>query len=413
MHGACLMAFFCLSNIPTFAQGEKIDSSNVVTLRIDPQTARGAAVSQIFDEVKFVPLETTKESLFGQISQFKVVNNLYLIYDYDTKAVLIFAPDGKFLTKIDGSKLQSDKNDKEKAQFYGFNTEKEDDENYIIIFTPNNVQYFNFSGKFVKKKPNKDYKYSNESKFEDGTTVKQNFYLKKGVDSTFYQLGLARKKTLDTVAYFKNDKNKFSNDDYYSYPNFYKANGDFGFYIDSYSYDIFKVTSQKVSLAYKLIFPALNSLPSDFMTNPIYIKKRSEYFDRNKKVFIGIGAPYLLGDNLYLKMSTMHWDKDQKRNVIYNLKTSETISFQDLEPDSLSSFLPITDSGFGYDFESRGFLAFEDGKFFTSYSALAMFTFKERSAGKDIAYPPLLTNYFKTNDRRSNPVLIILKPKQN
>ncbi|RZL13073.1 MAG: 6-bladed beta-propeller, partial [Pedobacter sp.] len=53
------------------------------TLRLDPSTARGAAASQVFDEVKFIPLETTKESLFGSISQFVVTDGNYIVYDYD------------------------------------------------------------------------------------------------------------------------------------------------------------------------------------------------------------------------------------------------------------------------------------------------------------------------------------------
>lgn len=60
-------------SINAFSQAGKVDSTGMVTLRIDPQTARGANVSQVFDEVKFIPLETTKESLFGSINDLKIV----------------------------------------------------------------------------------------------------------------------------------------------------------------------------------------------------------------------------------------------------------------------------------------------------------------------------------------------------
>lgn len=87
---------------------------------------------------------------------------------------------------------------------------------------------------------------------------------------------------------------------------------------------------------------------------------------------------------------------------------------QDLEPDSLSSFLPVTDASSDfYDFKSRGFHMYENGYFYTNYSSLAMFTFKEQSEGKTTKYPPNLEAYFKTQNKKSNPIIIKLKPKQN
>jgi hypothetical protein len=83
------------------------------TLRIDPTTARGAAASQVFEEIKFIPLETTKESLFGSIHQFRIADGNYVIWDYDTKAILIFNKDGKYKAKINASKIKQDPADKE------------------------------------------------------------------------------------------------------------------------------------------------------------------------------------------------------------------------------------------------------------------------------------------------------------
>lgn len=398
--------------ILSFAQTGKIDSTTIVTLRIDPQSARGAAVSQLFDEVKFVPLETTKESLFGNISQLKVVNNNYIIFDYDTRSVLLFNSEGKFITKIDAARLQTDKGDKEKAQSYGFMTVNEQGTAYIVIFTNNNAQYFNFEGKFIKK--TKNFNYDDRINIANGNVlVKQYKSIKKGNDSTFYQLNVINKLKKDTVGYFSYDQKMWEKDNWFGDGGISQYSPNEAFYSTFYDYNLYKITPDKVSLAYKFILPAINTLPKDFLTNPEYVKKRFEFFEKNKKIIHGLGNTYLLGENLYIRFLNIFWDKDQKKSIIYNLKTNELISFQDLEPDSLSSFLPITDSGFGYDFENRGFLAFGDGKFYTSYSSLAMFAFKERSAGKTVKYPPLLENYFKTGDRKSNPVLVVIKPKNN
>ncbi len=398
-----------ISSFQLYAQG-RVDSTGMVTLRIDPQSARGATVSQLFEEVKFIPLETTKESLFGNIAEMKVAGKKFIIYDYDTRAVLVFNDEGKFVTKIDATKLQSDKEDKEKAQSYGFRAIQEDGNDYIVMFTNNNIQYFTMEGKFVKKV--KNFNYFDEVTMSDGNIIaKQNLSIKKGKDSTFYKVNLINKIKKDTVGYFVFDNKMWEKDDWYGDGGISQYAPNEAFFTTFYDYNLYKITPNAVSLAYKFILPAINTLPKDFVTNPLYVKKRFEFFEKNKKVIHGLGKSYLLGDHLYLRFSNIFWDKDQKKNLIYNIKTSELISFQDLEPDSLSHFLPITDSGFGYDFENRGFLAYEGGKFYTSYSSLAMFAFKERSVDKKAKYPPLLENYLKTGDRKSNPVLVVFKPK--
>ncbi|MBB6239085.1 hypothetical protein HDC90_003732 [Pedobacter sp. AK013] len=407
--------FFCNA---TFAQTGKIDSSKMVTLRIDPQTARGATVSQVFSEVEFIPLETTKESLFGNISQLKIIDDNYIIYDYDTKSILIFAKDGKYRSKINANSIPPEKNEKNKAEFYGFTIEKENNIPYIIVFAHPRVFYFDLTGKQVKKMLAKDYAKQNNTrdlKFTNQTTtVRPDFLVKKDKDSTYYELGIINKNK-DSVGYFQYSVKRYQTDEFWgSGERLYQSGLDNIFYLNYYSYDIFRASPDQLSLAYHIIFPAVNSLPNDFMTNPVYIKKRGEYFKNNPKVFYGLSNTYLVGNNLYLKMHNFSWDRSMKKAVIYNLRSSELTSIQDLEPDSLSSFLPVTDdNGDFYDFANRGFQLYENGYLYTNYSSLAMFTFKEQSEGKTTQYPPGLAAYFKTQNKKSNPVLIKLKPKQN
>ncbi|KQM66330.1 hypothetical protein ASE74_07920 [Pedobacter sp. Leaf216] len=405
--------FFCTA---AWAQQGKIDSTEMLTLRIDPQTAHGAAVSQIFSEVEFIPLETTKESLFGSISQLKIMEDNYVIYDYDTKAILIFGKDGKYRAKINASNIEQDKNEKNKSEFYGFIPEQENNTSYIVVYAGVRIFYFDLKGKLVKKIMEKDYvnrHSSRDLKFaSNGTIVRPDYLQKQGKDSTFYELGFINKNK-DSVGYFPYSSKRYDNDEFWSSGSRYSQTApDEILYLNYYSYDIYKARPSKLSLAYHIIFPAANSLPRDFNSNPVYVKKRGEFFKNNPKVFYGLSNTFLVGNNLYFKMHNFGWDRTMKKALIYNLKTSELTSIQDLEPDALSSFLPVTDaSGSFYDFMNKGFQLYENGYFYTNYSSLAMFAFKEQSEGKTNKYPPALEAYFKTQNKKSNPVLIKLKPK--
>jgi hypothetical protein len=404
-----------LSSMFAVAQTGKVDSTGMVTLRIDPQSARGATVSQVFDEVQFIPLETTKESLFGRITDLKVVKDYFLIFDYDTKAVLIFTKKGKYIAKINASKITQDVDDKSKNEFYGFGVEEINNQTFIRIITGRYCYYFDLNGKLTKKMPRKDAKYNNDFKFADSVTTVRPFYLfKNDKDSTFYEIGVISKKK-DSIGYFPFSIKRYETDEFWgSGDRFY----DYGvpnelFFINFYDYNLYKITPSKLSLAYKILFPASNSLPKDFTTNPIYVKKRGEYFKNNPRVFYGLSDTFLFGNNLYIKMSNFGFEADLKKALIYNLKTGELISISDIEPDEQSSFLPVTDaSGNFYDFRNYGFHKYQDGYLYTSYSSLAMFSFKQQLDGKHNSFSPEMTSYFKTQDKKSNPIIVQLKPKK-
>lgn len=409
-----LFSVFLFLSLNMFGQEGKVDSSGMVTLRIDPQSARGANVSQVFDEVKFIPLETTKESLFGSIYDLRIVKNQFILFDQDTKAVLIFGRDGKFKGKIDASKIPKDDADKSKTVLYGYQIVEEDQDSVIAIYSGKYFFYFDLNGKPIKKVLLKNADVSQEFAFADKeTTIRPSFMEKNGKDSTYYELAIL-KKNKDTVGYFPFSIKRYQTDDFWDFAKFY----DYGaknemFFINLYSTNIYKITPSKLSLAYQIIFPANNSLPRDFLENPIYIKKRGEYFRNNPKVFYSMNNTYLVGDHLYLQMRNYGGDKELKKAIIYNLKTSEITSLQDLQPDSLSSFLPVTDAGAFYDFANKGFHLYQEDRFYTSYSSLAMFTFKEQLGDKSNKFSPEMQEYFKTQDRKSNPVIIQLKPKKH
>ncbi|RYG21432.1 MAG: 6-bladed beta-propeller [Chitinophagaceae bacterium] len=412
-----LTSLFVISffwGLTTFAQATKVDSSSMITLRIDPESARGATVSQLFDEVEFIPLETTKESLFGGISQLSVTKNYFVLFDYDTKAVLIFDKSGKFHAKINADLMKSDDDPKETTTFYGFRMVRVDNEDQILTFTKKYGFYFNLSGKLIQKKLLKELTIEQVNTFGDQTrAVKQNALTVKGNDSSYHEIALLKDK-IEIAKYFPFSIRRFKNDQYIGNPKIYAYNEPNEFlYHRYYDFNIYKITPEKLSLAYRIILPVSNSLPKDFLTNDAYRNKQIEYFQKNDNVFYGLSDTYKIDDLLFFKLASLGGDRNRKSGMIYNLSSGELLSIKDIEPDVLSSFLPITDAGAFFDYNNRGINAFGDQSFYTSYSSLAMFTFKEQSVGKNPQYNAVLADYFKTQNKKSNPVLIRLKPKKH
>lgn len=59
-------------------------------IRINPGQAYGGTMQEYFDSIEYIPLETTQESLFGDISQLLVTDTGFVINDSDTKTILFF-----------------------------------------------------------------------------------------------------------------------------------------------------------------------------------------------------------------------------------------------------------------------------------------------------------------------------------
>lgn len=80
--------------------GCALKAQTTVTFRLDPGNARGGSTGQIFDSVQFIPLETSKESLFGSIDQLEMTDSLFIILDVRGHSILLFFRTGKFYKRI-------------------------------------------------------------------------------------------------------------------------------------------------------------------------------------------------------------------------------------------------------------------------------------------------------------------------
>jgi hypothetical protein len=406
-------ALFCTALTVCAQKVIPVDTSHCVTLRLDPANAMGGNASDYFEEVNYIPLETTGESEFGSISQLEVTDEYYIIFDQNTKAILLFTRAGKFHTKIKGNT---------KYGIYNFTYNKFTKQ--IIYYNNENATtfYCDLNGKVVKtikrsgelgkdeKSPDGLYHFSADQAIGIGSyntldTTDKRFktysnslihYVKD--DKTVYQKGLSFSKQLGAVEAF-----------YYGKAFTMAGNDTTFFYSKPLSFSIYTVTPNTIKFSYKLIFPFSVSLPKDFLTNADYNKERRGYYEKHPNQLFSLTNIFRTGNNLSFEAGNL-WDYRNKENtLIYNLATGSLVAYKHVLADERSYYLPLIES-LGYSFGSV--LIASDGEhLYASVSSLSMFKAHEDSADKKVKYPADLDEYFKKRNRRDNPVIIQMKLK--
>lgn len=406
---------FALATTTVVAQRViKTDTSNYKTIRIDPSNAAGGNVSDVFDEISYIPLETTPESLFGSIYQLEVVDDYFIILDENTNCILLFNKDGKFHTKIKDIKNQ---------WAFGIRRFFVNRWTKQIIYSNDSYRtktYCNFDGQVVKTE-----KYNG-----DNDISPTNFYF-IGPDNL---INCDRYRDVNTkdkyykpfsrslIQYVKDVKTVYASGMHYTEtdgrinaighgigPLTYYGNDTTLFYAEYYKYKIYTVTPNAIKLTYKFIFPLMSTLSPGFYKNTIYTDSAFKYLDYHKNQIFVINNCYKAGNNLVFEAHDTNYGKE--RNLIYNLKSGGLIAYEHISPDEKSFFLPVYADE--TNFENLG-LAACDGKYiYNSLSSLTMFKAHEDSEGKNITYNPALAAYFKNGSRKDNPVIIQFKLKDN
>lgn len=407
-----LSCYWTLSAIFASAQDLiKADTSHFSTIRIDPANAMGGNVSDIFKEVNFIPLETTSQSLFGNVNQLQILDNHYVILDYDKNAIFIFTSNGKFRAKIKG---------RPNAKIYKFLINKWTNQ---IVYTNDNYQsmtYCNLDGKVIKKENNIDAK---------GTPI---IYLNSYFVSPDQLISYDQYRNIDTASKYYTPYSRallrFGNPVHSIGIPYTEAETKIDvltsgigplttFGIDTtflfarpYDYTLYMVTTHTIQLKYKIVFPQLLALPSDFTTNFDYNLKRIAFIQKNPDLIYSINNCYQIGSNLLFEASSYRSRQDD--NLLYNLKSGTLIAYKHILPDELSYYLPIYDK-VNSNFENTG-LAYCDGvSVYTSLSSLFLFKSNDENKNRKIQLPNALKNYFTKGSPKDNPVILQLKLKDD
>jgi hypothetical protein len=403
--------------LASFAYTVSFAQDKPLTIRLDPSNAMGASASQVFEHIKYIPLETTKKSVFGQISDMEITDDLFIIFDEQTNAILLFRKDGKFYSRISGGPKPSDK---------------------IRLF---HVDRFSREIQFAKAINGQPIKYyydfDGKKKREAGLTINEHYYFRYAefpgsamvgqryvsddnlADSTAYELTVETNKK-QTAAYlpYNTKKSPLNRPDvlpYFVSPFFRTASDTVLYYTRYWDYSVYKITPHTFQQQLEFIFPLEYSLPTGFLTDTTLRGKRMNYVQTNKQAIYLIPNVLFMPGSILVKFKNNQPPTDptlvlDNTFYLYNLKSGLLVDAFKIVPDDLNWRLPIVDR-LGYvNLNAR---AYSDGNYlYTSVSSLSMFLSADQNMEKNIKYEKTMANYFKTQNRKNNPVIVQLELKQ-
>jgi len=392
-----------------------VDSKRIM---IDPINAMGGVASKYFDDIQYIPLQTTKESLFGRIDQLYVTSSFYIILDKTTEAVLFFNKDGSYHHKV--NKFRFDRifqvpnsGGIRRSIISSFSIAATGDHFYISsIFEPNILYVYTFegirTGKISLPVHTQDY-----CELKNGYFVckQQRPYSAADLNKfNPYDISIIKDSTSDPIFLFPIIANHTALlDDLYGHIKYLNKGGTDTtcLYSPDFSYHLYELGASGIVRNFEVLFPNYLSIPQNFDNDSVYNGRRKEYL-KDKSVISSIWEAALINNYLLLDIRIPNAQNNLNRvSLLYSLRSSRLILLDKISADEKTSYLPVSGN------TRSDLLFFDTGYIYYSFPSLTMISAKEAMGDKRPVYSPVMENYFKTEDRKSNPVLVRLKPKSN
>lgn len=366
----------------TSCKKEKTDV--VSTIEFGKPLNTALTLSQFVKNQQQVLLETTPESLMGEIS--KVIYADSLIFIKSNHAIYIFYTSGKFIRKVD----HSGSGPTEYTRLSDFDIDKKNNE--IIIFDKGKREllYYNFNGEYRKNVPLNfwaiKFKTSElpETVFYSGNETSENENTNK---FTVIRNGEKVK------SYFSINKQKSKYLHINGYHNFYSNNS------KHYFFELFNDTvyvlnkENEFSPAYKFSFN--NSITPDFFEKPY--SNIMDFFDELKKKNFSYGISAFTETSKFIFIS--YFSNNKPCYGIYNRENNLTTSSDNVADDISFNNASLSQS--------------EDGFVFWPFQNRIIYFLEQKWIADNkssIKSSPLFNSAYKA-DINNNPVMVIAELK--
>ncbi|MFT3749349.1 MAG: 6-bladed beta-propeller [Agriterribacter sp.] len=386
---------------------------------IDPSKTYGGAASDYFDSIEYIPLETTKVSLFGTPTFLVVTDNSIVVGDADTYNILFFELSGKFIKK------------EHLLRNMAFLVESDLHTNNIIVNLfpmglsgDGEVRTYTSTGRLIKTEK----KYFEHANIKFVTSLDSGYYAQQ--EFKFIPLSkVLSNKPIPLVSIYNKSNDlirEFLTVNPGDYPFLFAFKGGVtmspsadkrsAFFVIPYDYGLYRLTKDSVYKIGEFIFPAQNVVPMSILGSHDIKKLDStgraltlsiELIESVKNInYHGSKLLFTLQKKLTIRPEATEDLIYDPLNFLYDTLSGKAIVFEKIYPDSLSYNLPIMDG-----FSSIAGMNYRVGNVYSSISSLKLFQAKEKTKEKKSQYPLVLQKYFQTQDRKSNPVIVRMKLK--
>lgn len=291
---------------------EKEGRQDVLSVRLNPKEI---LISELFQKIEIIPLETTEESLITSIGRIREHNDRYYILDDRLSVLFCFNKEGKYLSKISKTGNGPDE------YHLIYETVINSDKNKIFMLSPmGTIHIYDMNGLFLEKKM------LEEGGQQDMIEVDDNII-------AYWVLGNADNK----ISFYdiKNDKIiggfwKDTDDTFMTnlcIDVFYQYNNE-NYFSTQFANEVYKFTKDTFELAYVW----------DFGIDNIDLKPHKERVKEDLNLFSkltdSMEIPYFFyrqfqnKDYYYTILET--WPIDRWRNVFYRKSDGNSIVFDTL-----------------------------------------------------------------------------------
>jgi hypothetical protein len=392
--------FFCLFLMAISSVAQEIGTTR--RIYIDPLKVPVLTATQVLDQVSYIPLETTSESRFNTINKLSVIDQYYIIQETNTNRIFLFTREGKFHCRIDLKPYS--------GAFAVNNTKNE-----IVVNRGRTNTYYNFDGEKLREEPE--------------TTIGSPYFFANG-SIGYVDYRVSERYLTDTISHEYRvidkgkEKGRFlpynmkyaviqSGDNIHTWhTHVYETGSDTSaFYCRRFEYNIYRLSTTGISMAYSLVFPQNNTMSDSVFTIDSLKGHRYAYFKNHHKRIYGLSFVYQTGNNLFFRLDSWLGNLNGNDSYIFNLKTNTLLSVKHITSDALNYNLPLTDIFNGGNFFNWNFLT-SDGKYvYTSLKSDLMF--KANAVNNESRYPKTLKAYFATGKSGDNPVIVQIGFKEN
>lgn len=396
--------------IPSFA------FTQIQKIYLNPKSAGNAKQSNFIDSLRFVPLEIREDSKLVVFTNIQVTERYFLLIDYSGRSVLVYAKDGRFITKINYKKLGE-----------GFYPRYHQETNELVFFG-NNRNYALTTKDLVKirldwnnprnKKYFKKYRVNlndtmftleNENADENDIfqayPLKENYSLQGRISTSplygegqDFELKIYKDKKL-VKGYFPYDRVNEPRFLYTEENTSYNSTDTPFIHIVTRPYcdTIYKMTRNSIFPAYHLVMPMENSLPPSFFTKPFKNKTDRENFKRNN------GWVFRQVYNFYETPGLFYFNVGYQSNYesyIYKKEGNVTYKTRSIKADSSQYNLRLL---------SEMNIARKNDKFYNLQKAGDLVTFFDQN--KNVPVPKVLQEFLKRSPHSTAPVIVEFKLK--